>query len=123
MKCLLPLKYNMLEADRVRITHMFEAAKEAVSFASGKSKTDFDLDRQLQMAVVREIEIIGEASGKVSEATRNEYPQISWTQIANMRNHLVHVYFDIDLDIVWSTLNRNLPLLIQQLEQILGKSK
>ncbi len=110
----------MTEADRIRIVHILEAAKEAIFFAVGKSRVDFDTDRQLQMAVVREIEIIGEAAGKVSEETRSKYPDIPWSKISNMRNHLTHVYFDIDLDIVWDTLHRNLPLLIEQLEKIIA---
>ena len=109
----------MIEADRIRIVHILEAAKEAVSFSSGKSRSDFEVDRQLQMAVVREIEIIGEAAGKVSQETRNKYPDIPWLMISNMRNHLAHVYFDIDLDIVWGTLHKNLPSLIQRIEKIL----
>ncbi len=111
----------MIEADHIRITHILEAAKEALSFAEGKSRSDFEADRQLQMAVVREIEIIGEAAGKVSEGTRSRYPDIPWSKIANMRNHLVHVYFDIDLDIVWGTLQSNLPYLVTQIEKILSK--
>ena len=109
----------MNEADRIRVVHMLEALKEALSFVKGKSKNDFDLDRQLQMAVVREIEIIGEAASKVSGLTRSRHPHIPWVKIANMRNHLAHVYFDIDLDIVWSTLNVNLPLLAEELQKIL----
>ena len=110
----------MTEADHIRISHILEAAKEALSFAEGKSRSDFETDRQLQMAVVREIEIIGEAAGKVSEETKKQYPDIPWPKISNMRNHLAHVYFDVDLDIVWHTLHRNLPLLIKQIEKILS---
>jgi len=113
----------MTEADRIRIVHILEAAKESISFAAGKSRINFDTDRQLQMAVVREIEIIGEAAGKVSEETRKKYPEILWLQISNMRNHLAHVYFDIDLDVVWDTLHRNLPLLIKQIEKILSDTQ
>lgn len=111
----------MIEADRIRIIHILEAAKEALSFAGSKSRLDFETDRQLQMAVVREIEIIGEAAGKVSEETRTKYPDIPWVKISNMRNHLAHVYFDIDLDIVWGTLRQNLPFLIQQIEKVLPR--
>ena len=111
----------MLEADRIRVTHILEAAKEALSFTAGKSRLNFETDRQLQMAVVREIEIIGEAAGKVSEETRSKYPDIPWLKIANMRNHLAHVYFDIDLDIVWDTLQQNLPPLVKQIEKILSE--
>ena len=110
----------MIEADRIRLTHMLDASKEAISFTVGKSRFDLESDRKLQMAVTREIEIIGEAAGKVSQATREAYPTIPWINISRMRNHLIHVYFDVDLDILWDTLERNLPALVGQLETILS---
>ena len=101
---------------------MLEASKEALLFIGEKSRFDLEADRQLQMAVTREIEIIGEAAGKVSQETQGKYKDIPWAKISNMRNHLAHVYFDIDLDVVWDTLTRNLPRLISELEAVLSGS-
>lgn len=108
----------MLEADRIRLRHILDAAREALSFAEGKSRENLDKDRMLVLSIVREVEIIGEAASRISEETRTQYPQIPWIQMIHMRNHLVHVYFDIDLDIVWNTVRNDLPFLIGELEKI-----
>lgn len=113
----------MQDKDRFRLLHMMEAAKEALSFLVGKSREDLDKNRQLVLAIIREVEIIGEAAGKVSEEVRSQYPQIPWLDVVNMRHHLIHVYYDVDLDIVWDTAVKDLPGLIKELEAILSDSK
>ncbi|MXW23624.1 MAG: DUF86 domain-containing protein [Chloroflexi bacterium] len=95
---------------------MLDAAREAVSFASGHVRADLDEDRQLVLALVKDVEIIGEAANTVTEPTRLELPGIPWLEIVAMRNRLVHAYFDINLDIVWQTVQQDLPKLIGQLE-------
>lgn len=102
---------------------MLDAAKEACSFASGKFRRDLDTDRKLALAIVKDIEIIGEAAGKVSEETRNNHPAIPWPDIINMRNRLIHAYFDIDLDVVWDTVVKDLPPFICLLEKMLAVDK
>jgi len=102
---------------------MMEAAKEALSFLKGKSRQDLDQNRQLVLAIIREVEIIGEAAGKVSEEVRSQYPQVPWLDIVNMRHHLIHVYFDVDLNIVWDTAVKDLPDLVKALETILSDLK
>lgn len=113
----------MQDKDQIRLLHMMEAAKEALSFLKGKSRQDLDHDRQLVLAIIREVEIIGEAAGKVSEELRSKYPQIPWLDVVNMRHHLIHVYYDVDLDIVWDTAVKDLPDLIKSLEVILSDCK
>jgi uncharacterized protein with HEPN domain len=71
------------------------------------------------LAVVKDIEIIGEAAARISEEAQEAYPQIPWVDIVGMRNRLTHAYFDINLDIVWDTVTANLPPLITELEKIL----
>lgn len=103
--------------DIIRLRHMLDAAKEAIGFARVKSRTDLDQDRMLTLALVKDIEIIGEASTKVSGETRTEHSAIPWLDIAGMRNRLIHAYFDINLDILWQTVTEDLPALVTELEE------
>jgi uncharacterized protein with HEPN domain len=110
----------MQKADLIRLQHMLESAKEALFFAQGKSIKDLAIDRKLTLSIVKEIEIIGEAAAKVSNDTKAKYPNVAWLDIINMRNHLIHVYFDIDLDIVWNTVQQDLPSFVVQLQEIIA---
>ncbi|MBI5888204.1 MAG: DUF86 domain-containing protein [Deltaproteobacteria bacterium] len=110
----------MRKDDIVRLKHMLDAAKEARSFASNKKRSDLDANRQLTLALLKDIEIIGEAASKVSEETKAKYPSMPWLDIINMRNRLIHAYFDIDLEIVWDTVTKDIPPLIAELEKIVG---
>lgn len=105
----------MRKDDEIRLRHMLDAALEAIAFAHGRKRADLDNDRQLVLALVKDIEIVGEAATQVSEPTRQHLPQIPWEQIVGMRNRLVHAYFDINLDILWNTVQRDLPELISLL--------
>ena len=110
----------MLDNDRIRLRHMLDAACDAIAFAEGRSREDLDSDRQLVMAVVKCVEIIGEAANQVSPAARTELKDISWRDMIDMRHRLVHGYYDINLDVVWSTLQEDLPPLIKMLQAIPG---
>ncbi len=72
----------------------------------------------LALAIIKELEIIGEAASKVSVAGRASRPMIPWTDIVGMRNRLIHGYFDIDVDLIWNTLTEDLIPLLEQLESI-----
>ncbi|MXY94676.1 MAG: DUF86 domain-containing protein [Caldilineaceae bacterium SB0664_bin_27] len=97
--------------DEVRLRHMIEAAREAVLFAHGRVRVDLDSVRQLLLSLVKSIEIVGEAAAQISESTRSELASIPWPRIVAMRNRLVHAYFSINLDIVWNTVQEDLPAL------------
>ena len=101
--------------DRVRLLHMIEAAEDAMSFVAGKERTELEQDRKTLFAVIRCIEIIGEAATRISETTRTATPDIPWSAIVGMRNRLVHAYFDVDTDVVWKTTTIELPALRSQL--------
>lgn len=105
--------------DPVRLRHMLDAAREAVSFVKNKTRNDLDTDRILTLALVRCLEIIDEAASRITKECQDESPQIPWPQIISMRNRLIHVYFEIELDIVWDTVTEDLPLLIAELERII----
>jgi uncharacterized protein with HEPN domain len=104
--------------DGLRLQHMLGAAREAVEFSAGRSRDELDGNRMLQLAVVRLLEIIGEAAKGVSDEVRRRYPEVAWKQIIGTRDRLTHGYFDVDLDIVWTILTVDLPILIEQLERI-----
>lgn len=109
----------MRKHDAIRLRHMLEAAREAVSFVKGRSPADLKIDRMLVLSLVKAIEIVGEAAFQISEPTRDELPSIPWADIIGMRHRLVHVYFDINLDILWQTVQSDLPALIAQIEPLL----
>ncbi len=110
----------MIGQDRVRLQHMLDAARAAVIFAEGKTRESLDSDLQLQFALTRAISIIGEAAGRISETTQQQLPSLPWTAMRGMRNLLVHTYFDVNLDVVWETVQQDLPPLITNLEIALG---
>jgi len=104
----------MRRDDQHRIRHILSAAQEATSFASGRTRADLDVDRMLVLSLVKCIEIIGEAAANLTAETKAQHPEIPWRTIVAMRNHLIHAYFNIDLDRVWGTVVADLPLLIDQ---------
>jgi len=108
----------MRKDDQVRLQHMLDAAREAIGFAQGRARTDLDSDRMLVLSLVKEIEIVGEAANQVPEATREQLPGIPWADIVGMRNRPVHAYFDINLEILWRTVQYDLPPLIAVLERV-----
>ncbi len=105
--------------DFVRLQHMLDAALEASSFVMGRSRADLNNNRMLVLSLVKLIEIIGEASSRISLETKNQYPMIPWQEISSMRNRLIHAYFDVDEDRVWDTVSDDLPPLIEELKEIL----
>ncbi len=111
----------MRDEDRIRLKHMIEACEAAVDFIAGHTREDLDKDRMLFFAVVRAVEIIGEAASKISEGTRAVHDDIPWSAISGMRNRLVHAYFDIDANIVWVAATEEIPALLSRLQMLVGK--
>ncbi len=109
----------MQKDDGIRLQHMLDAAREAISFTSGSSRADLDSNRMLVLSLVKCIEIVGEAATRIAEETKLRAPEIPWQDIMGMRNRLVHAYYDIDLDRVWDTVLDDLPAIIPQLEELL----
>jgi uncharacterized protein with HEPN domain len=108
----------MLKDDVIRLQHMLDAAYEAIEFTKGRSVFDLNVDRKLVLALVKAVEIIGEAAYQISQTTRDQLSNIPWDDIIGMRHRLVHAYFDINLDILWKTTQEDLPSLITELENI-----
>ena len=108
---------------QVRLRHMLAYAREAVELMVNRTRADLDTDRALGLAILRCVEIVGEAAGRVPLMTRRRYPKILWRQIIGMRNRLIHGYDIVDYDIVWSTVAHDLPPLIAELEKIVRSKK
>ena len=106
--------------DQVRLQHLADALKSAIRFAQGRQRGDLDTDEMLLFALVRAIEIAGEAASQVTVETRAQLPDLPWASIIGMRNRLVHAYFDIDRDILWTTVAEAAPPLAERLKNVLA---
>ena len=102
--------------DRVRLRHIVDALNAAMRFVDGRKRSDLDTDEMLLFALVRAIEIVGEAASKVTAETRAAMPDLPWASIVGMRNRLVHAYFDINRDILWTTVTDAVPALAERLK-------
>ncbi len=109
----------MPDEDRTRIQHMIEACEDALQFSAGHGREAFDEDKLLLFAVVRAVEIVGEAASQVSRETRDRSPQVPWAEILGMRNRLIHAYFKINTAIVWETVREDIPALLPQLRALI----
>jgi uncharacterized protein with HEPN domain len=107
----------MFKDDTTRLRHMLDAAREAGEFAQDRTRADLDGDRMLVMALVKEVEIIGEAAYQISVTTQEQLLGVPWEDIIGMRHRLVHAYFEINLDILWETVQKDLPPLAEILQQ------
>ena len=108
----------MSPEDKIRIQHITDAIDEALTFTSGVTKDEFSNNRMLILSVIKEIEIIGEASSKITEETKLKYKNVPWKDIVGMRNRLIHGYFDVDIELVWNTVQNHLPQLQSLLKEI-----
>ena len=109
--------------DWVRLRHMLDTGREVLSFAEGETRASLEVDRKSALVLVKCIEILGEAASRVSKETQDKYPDIPWQKIIGMRNRLIHAYYEIDLDLVWDTVTRDLPPLISGVEKILSTER
>jgi len=100
---------------------MLDHAREAASLVKGKKRQDLDADRVLQLALVRLVEIVGEAAGRVSKGFQSRHTEIPWPQIIGTRNRLIHGYDFIDLDVLWQTVAEDLPALIAELTGVVPR--
>ena len=106
--------------DTTRLQHMLEAALKIRRFARHRSATELKDNELFALGVIRLLEIVGEAAAHVSDATRDEMPEVPWSHVVGMRNRLIHGYDVIDLDILWRTITEDLPPLIKALRKKLA---
>jgi len=104
---------------RVCLQQMLDHAQEALDLLAGKDKNNLASDRVLELALVRLVEIVGEAATRLSPEDQARYPSIPWREIIGMRNRLAHGYDAIDPNVLWDTIRIDLPPLIDELKRLL----
>jgi len=106
---------------RIFIQDILESIQKIEEYTHGMSREEFYRASQVQDAVIRRLEIIGEAAKNIPEDFRNKHPEIRWKQIAGMRDILIHGYFNVNLERVWVVVKKDLPDLQQKMSKILEK--
>lgn len=100
------------------VEHMLDAIRLVKGYVEGMSRVDFLADRKTQQAVILNILVIGEAATKIGNEYQDwadQYPNVPWRQMRGMRNRMAHGYFEIDLDVVWETVEQSMPVLEREL--------
>lgn len=108
-----------MRTDRQRLEDISEAIARIEKYTV-KGRAAFDADELVQSWVTKQLLVIGEAAGHVSQSIKDAHPEIPWPKIVGMRNALVHDYFEIDIDAVWNTVQKDLPDLKQEVATLLG---
>ena len=104
---------------KLRFEDMLEAIRRIERYIAGISYEEFCQDQKTIDAVVRNLEIIGEAARHISKEVRDKYPDLPWEEMSGMRNILIHEYFGVSLPIIWHTITSDLPPVVRLLEKIL----
>jgi len=107
--------------DTTSLRHMLDHAAEALEFARGRRREELASDRALQLILIRLLEVLGEAAGRVSPQARTAHPDVPWRQIVGLRNRLIHGYDVVDLNVLWDIIEDDLPPLVAQLQAMLGE--
>lgn len=108
----------MQKDDLVYVGHMLDKAREAMNLVKGKDRKDYDSETSLRYALAHLLQIIGEAARRISPEFCKAHPEIPWKAIVGMRHKVVHDYMSVDEDVVWDTVQQELPPLIKSLEKI-----
>ena len=106
---------------KVRLLHMRDYALKAVAMVEGQTRDDLNSDEKLRLALTHLVELVGEAASQVPADIRAQYPEIPWPQVIGTRHRLIHGYDFVDYDILWDTITRSLPGLIESLNRILDQ--
>ncbi len=107
---------------KVYLEDMLEAAARIANYTKGLSKSQFKTNDRTLDAVIRNLEVIGEAAKKVPNAVRKRAPEVDWKRIAGLRDILIHEYFDVDPEIVWDIVQNKLAPLESRIKALLGNS-
>lgn len=109
----------MTDRDRIYLEHVLEAISRIQQFVEGMDKKGFESNILIQDAVIRNFEIIGEAAKRLSAAFTGSHPELPWQDMAGMRDKLIHHYLDVDLDVVWMTIEKDIPVLLETIDKML----
>ena len=106
---------------RLRLDDMLDAAQTAISLADGLEKDDFVGDRVLVDAAIKNLSVLGEAATRVPDEVAEQWPNLPWRMMRDMRNFIVHEYFGVSSDVVWGTIREDLPDVVDELRRIIGE--
>jgi len=108
----------MVKDDLAYVEHILDCIRKIKEFSEGLSFKEFSSNELVQDAIIRNIEIIGEASKKISSDTKQIYFEVPWKEIAGMRDKLIHDYLGVDVEVVWRTIKEDIPSLEIQIKEI-----
>jgi uncharacterized protein with HEPN domain len=107
-----------MKSDRIYLGHILESIESILEYTAGMQEDDFHANRLVKDAVIRNFEIVGEATKRISFQLRNENPGIPWTKMAGLRDKLIHEYIRVDLQLVWDVIKDVLPGLVKEIKEI-----
>jgi uncharacterized protein with HEPN domain len=107
--------------DKDRLYHILDAITNIENFSTGINYQNYIEDYKLRLALVKLLEIVGEASNGITLETQERFPEVEWAVLKGIRNILVHEYFGIDYDIVWESITQNIPVLKDKIEKIFNE--
>ncbi len=108
-----------IRTDRMYLQHILDAIGRIEQYVTGLNEEAFEREELIQDAVIRQLEVIGEAARHLSSEVRGSYPEIPWRDIVGMRNKLIHDYLGVDIGLVWVTVQEDLPMLREQVQRVL----
>lgn len=109
----------MKKDDLVYLRHIADAISRIERYVRNTSHDEFQANQLVQDGVIRQIEIIGEATKRLSKEIKEKHPSIEWKDIAGMRDKMIHDYLGVDIDAVWDTVKRDLPILKNEIENMI----
>lgn len=111
----------MSERDLVYLDSLIDAAEAIQEFIGTRDKRHFFSERMVRDAVLRNLEVLGEAAGRVSAVLQSAHPEVAWKKAAGMRIHLAHGYLTLNMDVIWDTVKRDVPVIGEQARAIRSK--